>query len=66
MLINPGHGGPGLSIRLQQATFIDWSPLGNVSKYIKNGGVLMTSKWGCGVQEVLGKDPDGPAVSDGS
>ena len=64
MFINPGHGGPGLSIRLQQATFIDWSPLGNVSKYIKN--VLMTSKWGCGGQEVPDKDPDGSAVLYGS
>ena len=53
-------------IRLHQATLIDWSLLGNISKYIKNGVVLMTSKWGCGGQEVLDKDPDGPAMSDGS
>ena len=50
-MIDPGPGGPGVSNGLQQATFIDWSPLGNVSKYIKND--LMTFKWGCGGQEVL-------------
>ena len=47
----------------QQATFMDWSPIGNISKYLKNEGVLMTSKWGCGGQEVPDKGPDGPAVS---
>ena len=50
----------------QQATFMDWSPIGNISKYLKNEGVLMTSKWGCGGQEVPDKGPDGPAVLYGS
>ena len=57
-LIDPGPGDPGVSNGLQQATFIEWSPLGNVSKYINNGRVPN------GVVE--DKDPVGPAVSDGS
>ena len=50
----------------QQATFMDWSPIGNISKYLKNEGVLMTSKWGFRGQKVLDKDPDGSAVLYGS
>ena len=47
----------------QQATFMDWSPIGNISKYLKNEGVLMTSKWGCGGQEVTDDNPNAKPMS---
>ena len=33
-------------------TFIKGPPPRNDSEYVKTGGVLMPSKWGCGGQEV--------------
>ena len=33
-------------------TFVKEPPPGNVSNYVKTGGVLMHPKWGCGGQEV--------------
>ena len=42
------------------------SPPRNVSNYVKTVGVLITSKWGCGGQEVPDKVSDGPIVSNWS
>ena len=47
-------------------TFIKGSPPRNGSNYVKTVGVLITSKWGCGGQEVPGGASVSPLVSNWS
>ena len=49
-------------MKSQLTTFVFMTPPRNASKYVKKGGVLLPSRWGCGGQEVPDGVSEGPKV----